>query len=966
MAFTNADGILNKLPELQNYLKSRKPDVFAIVESNCTDSIPDSLLCAPGYKILRLDNSNERRGGILAFVRDDLEVKQCHELARHCSLFKESSWSWVYMSKTTRLLLGILYRKPSSCRVNDEKMIKLLEKAATLTNNLVVCGDFNLPDISWTDSTAKNKHNEGYNTPVEMLNVTQTHGLHQHVRQFTRARGTNQPSLLDLLITSQADNVDNLEVLPPLGKSDHGIIQAELLLPDVTSRKGDVPYKIMWNYMKGDYEKARKIALRIEWIKLFEGKTSDEQYNILVDQLRLIREECVPLKKISRGRDSNKKWFNDKAKRLVARKKHAWDAYMRAERLKLPEVNDYRKRYVRARNRAQYGIRGIKRRHEETLLTRLKSNPKLFYSYYNSKTKVREPVGQIRKPDGTLTSSNKEAAAALSQHFKNVFTVEDDANLIYANEYFSSLPLDGDDRICPFRNCEHRDVPVLDSIDISAQDIYRLLKELKQYKSPGPDELHPRLLSELSNCIAFPLKVIFDRSLSTGQVPKLWKLANVTAVHKKGSRDEAQNYRPISLTCICSKLMERIVNEQVMKHLIHNDILSSQQHGFTPGRSCLTNLLTTLEDCSRNLDDKVPTDIIYLDFAKAFDTVPHARLCHKLQRSGIGGPLLKWLEDFLYERKQRVILNGAHSAWERVISGVPQGSVIGPTLFLLFINDLPDRIASKVQIFADDSKIYRHIHSPVDVHQLQEDLQEVERWSLEWKLRYNTSKCQTLRIGTKNMQSDRPTYKLNGVNLENIQEQRDLGVTIDSSLEFETHINKSSQRAYAAWGIARRTFEKMSPALFRLVYKTFIRPHVEFCPQVWSPYKKFRIKKIEKVQRITTKGVIGMRGLEYPERLKELQLTTLEERRERGDLLETHKILHKLHTTDLSHLFQVRNRTDRDFLKLYKSHNRTLKRGKHFSQRVISKWNMLDNDTKRSTSSNQFKSRYDKFKRRCK
>ena len=557
-----------------------------------------------------------------------------------------------------------------------------------------------------------------------------------------------------------------------------------------------------------------------------------------------------------------------------------------------------------------------------------------------------------------------EAATALNQHFKNVFTVEDDANLIYANEYFSSLVSEGEDRRCPFTDCEHSDIPVLDSLDIYAQDIYKFLKELKQYKSPGPDELHPRLLSELSGCIALPLKEIFDRSLSTGQVPKLWKLANVTAVHKKGSRDEAQNYRPISLTCICSKVMERIVNEKVMQHLIHNNILCTQQHGFTSGRSCLTNLLTTLEDCSRNLDDKVPTDIIYLDFAKAFDTVPHARLCHKLQRSGIGGPLLRWIEDFLYDRKQRVTVNGTHSAWERVISGVPQGSVIGPTLFLLFINDLPNRIASKVQIFADDSKIYRPIRSPTDTYQLQKDLQEVEQWSLEWKLRYNTSKCQALRIGTKNMQVDRPTYRLNGVDLENIQEQRDLGVIIDSSLEFETHINKCTQRAYAAWGIVRRTFEKMSPALFTLVYKTFVRPHVEFCPQVWSPYKKFRIKKIEKVQRIATKGVIGMRALEYHERLEKLQLTSLEERRERGDLLETHKILHKLHTTDLSHLFQVRNRTDRDYLKLFKSHNRSLKRGKHFSQRVIRKWNILSNDIKGAATSNQFKSRYDRFRRK--
>ena len=359
------------------------------------------------------------------------------------------------------------------------------------------------------------------------------------------------------------------------------------------------------------------------------------------------------------------------------------------------------------------------------------------------------------------------------------------------------------------------------------------------------------------------------------------------------------------------------------------------------------------------MDSNIPTDMIYLDFAKAFDTVPHARLCHKLYSSGIGGNLLSWLEDFLRDRKQRVCVSGAHSEWENVLSGVPQGSVIGPTLFLVFINDLPDRISSNIQIFADDSKIYRHIRSDLDLKALQDDLHAVEQWSLNWKMQYNTSKCQALRIGTSRMQDNRPIYKLNDACLKNTEEQRDLGVLVDSSMEFEKHIDKCIQRAYASWGIIRRTFERIDANLFNLLYKTYVRPHLEFCQEIWSPYKKGRIKKIERVQRVATRRVVGMTGLEYAERLKQLKLLPLEQRREREDLIETHKIIHKLHSLDLP-LFQMNDRTERDYLKIFKPHHRTLKRGKFFSQRVINKWNSLSNEIKGARSSYQFKSRYDK------
>ena len=386
------------------------------------------------------------------------------------------------------------------------------------------------------------------------------------------------------------------------------------------------------------------------------------------------------------------------------------------------------------------------------------------------------------------------------------------------------------------------------------------------------------------------------------------------------------------------------------------------QHGFTDGRSCLTNLLKMIENCSESLDKKLPTDIIYMDFAKAFDSVPHARLCHKLSTVGIHGNVLRWIEDFLSGRKQRVVIYGETSQWVKVMSGVPQGSVIGPCLFLIYINDIANNMSSQVSIFADDTKIFRRISTNEDSLALQEDLKTAGKWSKEWKLGFNASKCHVLRIGTPSDMEDRPQYHLNEVILENVTEQNDLGVLIDSNLDFEKHVNKCIRKAYASWSIIRRTFDRLKPKMFKLLFKTYVRPHVEYCPQVWSSYRKGTIRKIERVQRVATRQVVGMSGKSYDERLKEIGLTTLGERRQRGDMIEVHKILHKLHSVDLSDLFTVRpNHRRGSAFKLYKPRFQTFKRGYSFSQRVVNKWNKLTRQVHMAQSTIKFKRLYDKL-----
>ena len=353
------------------------------------------------------------------------------------------------------------------------------------------------------------------------------------------------------------------------------------------------------------------------------------------------------------------------------------------------------------------------------------------------------------------------------------------------------------------------------------------------------------------------------------------------------------------------KVLESIIRESIVEHITSNNLISNTQHGFLPKRSCVTQLLTSMEYWTDEIQKGNPVDVLYVDFKKAFDKVPHKRLLTKLKAYGIIGKLLNWIYSFLVGRKQRVTINSFKSTWVDVVSGVPQGSVLEPTFFLIYINDLPHVLLSPYLLFADDTKIYSHIRSEDDIMSTtsQQDIDELLKWSEMWQMPFNISKCKCLHMGRSNPNH---VYSMGGRDIEQTVEERDLGVLIDNQLKFHDHSSMAAGKARRLLGLISKCFINLTPLTFSCLYNTIVRPILEYGNVVWGPNYKLDEDLVEKVQRKAIKLVPSIRHLPYKERLWCLGLPSLKHRRLRGDMIMTYNILHGYLDIDES-IFFVRS-----------------------------------------------------------
>ena len=451
-------------------------------------------------------------------------------------------------------------------------------------------------------------------------------------------------------------------------------------------------------------------------------------------------------------------------------------------------------------------------------------------------------MGPLRDKDNILVTDEEQMAEILNSHYCNQFTREDLSSIARVEEVNGVREQ-------------------LSTVNITQDGVRKKLQKLKPTSAPGPDRVWSKVLHDLADQLSSPLATIYSRLLQEESVPEIWLKSMVCPIFKKGSKSEPGNYRPVSLTCIVGKVMESLMVDSLINHMVTNNLLRASQHGFLPGRSTLTCMLEYMETLTKWWDEGKSFDVIYCDFAKAFDKVPWQRLLAKMQGMGISGNYLGWVRNWLTGgRLQSVVLNGKQSSWGEIVSGVIQGSCLGPALFLIFINDIDTAVvltASILSKFADDTKWARIIESEEDRKIFQAGIDGLARWSRDWQLLFNEEKCKIMHFGTNNQNFK---YSMNSKELGEVEAEKDVWVMVTTSLMPSKQCSTAAAKANGVLGQISRAVKTRDKRTFIQLYKVYVRPHLEYCVQAWSPYSEADKNKLEQVQKRAVNMVAGLRG----------------------------------------------------------------------------------------------------------
>jgi hypothetical protein len=496
---------------------------------------------------------------------------------------------------------------------------------------------------------------------------------------------------------------------------------------------------------------------------------------------------------------------------------------------------------------------------ESKAVENIKKNPKYFYSFAKKYSTTKSGIGPFLDNANTIISDNSVMADMLKLQYEEVFNKPSHNHIVEdPTIFFEDLNLQK---------------PTLTEIDFTTDDIVQAMDALSTNSAPGPDAIPAMLLKNCKYAIAVPLLSIWKKSFESGSIAQIYKNALVIPIHKGGSKATPKNYRPISLTSHIIKIFERVLRSKLAAYLEVNNLLNPTQHGFRSGRSCLSQLLQHYDHILECLERGHGVDVVYLDFAKAFDKVDHGILCHKLRQLGVGGKVGVWIHNFLQNRVQKISVNGALSADSPVISGVPQGSVLGPLLFLVHINDIDEGLSNHVSSFADDTRISSHIKSIEDVEIFQNDLNTIYNWQDINNMSSNDNKFEVLRYGKNHLVKINTSYiSSNGSAINTKNSVRDLGVIMSDSATFTDHIDHIVIKSKQLIGWILRTFSRRDSLTMKTLWTSLIQPHLDYCSQLWSPHKIGDIQNLESLPRKFTSYITEVNNLNYWQRLTQLNM----------------------------------------------------------------------------------------------
>lgn len=901
--------------DLEHLTSIHDPDVIALTETWLHNGVFDSEFTPPQFCAHRRDR-NSRGGGVALLFRKGLKVVRLSEPpgaeAMFCKLFFENEC----------LVIGVVYRPPGEDVKVLEELKAFIASLISQNTKLILCGDFNLPGIDWNTFSATNND---IVCGEELIDIAFRFDLRQIVKDCTRVHGESK-SILDLVfVRSNIPGTIECDVVD--GISDHHAV-----LVQFPSLKATKHVKVISFH---DFARADDVSI----LEMLESSYDDFfrsvhtcDVNALWVKFRNMVHACIQLFVPLRTKKTNvsNPWITRDIihlKRKVKRLKKA--------KKKLHHNTNIHNQILSVSKELKIKMREEKHNFYNVRLSKMiKESPASFWRFIkpvisNCDTFI---VNNASTTDATVIASE------FNDYFKSVFVTDDGSSPFYKK--FS-------------------DLPPIENLDVSESGVLNLLLDLNIKKSPGPDEIPNAFLKRYALWCAKYLTLIYNLSLSTGLLPDDWKTSIVKPLHKQGDKHLIANYRPIALTCTCCKLLEHVIYKHVMKFLEANSVLSPAQHGFRHGFSTVTQLVEVIHDFASAINNHTQIDAIFLDFTKAFDKLSHPKLLLKVSHILKNSTICNWIESYLTSRKQCVSFNQATSTMLPVSSGVPQGSVLGPLLFLLYINDIADNCNVKIRLYADDCVIYSVINSINDQLQLNRELHQLFQWCNTWQMSVNLKKSVVMSIANKT-HIHSFDYTIDGTILSRVEHYKYLGLHIRSDLRWNDHITEITNKGMSKLHYLKRSLRHSSCDTKLIAFKTLVLPILEYANIVWDPFTQSNINKLERVQnkavrfifnrydRVSVSGLVAKANLKHTSARNKIARLRFMFKIVKGHLngsISNYVHFSTGYDTRMRHCFSITP---------YQTANNVFKYS--FFPRTIEEWNALDAPTVEANSVEMFDS----------
>ena len=930
-----------RIPLIETFQATYNFDLFGVCESSLNENILNETIFIDGFSPdpFRADKPDDsRNGGVCLYFKENLPITERKDLVT----LPETIVAEIKLNRK-KIFIVLSYRHPNISSTEFDEYVKSLEKIyekISLENPTVtiVCGDFNARSPLFWENDTNTREGNIFN------NFLISNNLEELINEPTHIRDDGSQSCIDLICTDQPFMFVDSGVLPSLDPhSKHSIIHGTLNF----HAPSPPPYKRrVWDFKTAKVEQIRDELSNMDWHSLFSRLNVNEMTLVFSNTLLDIFSRNIS-NRIITCNDKDAAWITPQVKKAIKRNSRVYRKWVKRGRK--PEDHDKVREVQNSTNKM---IRETKSSYYEKLgdtISDPRTGQKHFWTAFKRITNKKKTTNIPPIIDNKLFVSNfQQKAKIFNDYFADQCTIHDNGSVLPAFNLRTNA--------------------ILSQIDINEDQIVDIISKQNSKKAHGCDNISVAMLQLCPTEISVPLSLIFQKCVTIGKFPDSWKFANVQPIHKKNNRQIKSNYRPISLLPICGKILEKIIFDQVYSFLNDNRLISTNQSGFRPGDSTIYQLISITSNIYKTFEKHDETRALFLDISKAFDKVWHDGLIFKLKSSGISGTLLSFFENYLQNRHQRVVLNGAMSDWSSISAGVPQGSVLGPLLFLVYINDLTENISSQMRLFADDSSLFTPVKVIIETNEkLTQDLQTITNWAYQWKMVFNpdiTKQAVEVIFSVKKKKPYHPELNFNDVPVSREEHTKHLGVFLDSKLNFSKHIHEAVRKATKGLSLMKYLSRYVSRKVLDLSYKLYVRPHLDYGDVIYHNQRTDLMDLIEQIQYKAALVVTGCwQGTSRVKLYDELGWESLADRRWGRRMTLYYKILNGLTP---SYLFEhipdnTPNVTLRKFTQKTDRYDTTDRYDNSFFPFCIDNWNNLDSCIRLSSSLSNFKTNINNF-----